>query len=90
MSVCCSSPLSRVASTRLPRLREGRLRSRFSCLEGRVQGGTAPSHTRLFVGERMVGRREEEASQPLEVLAGEEVIGRGEEVTGWPPEVLAG
>ena len=38
----------------------------------------------------MVGRREEEASQPPKVLAGKEVIGRGEEVAGQPTEVLAG
>ena len=38
----------------------------------------------------MVGRREEEASQPPEVLAGKGVVTRGEEVVGRPPEVLAG
>ena len=54
----------------------------------RLAARPRPSLADASKWQALVGRREEEASEPPEVVADEGLLGQGEEVAGWPPEVL--
>ena len=56
----------------------------------RLAARLRPSLAGVSRWQALVGRQEEEASQPPEVLAGEGVVGRDEEGAGRLPEVLTG
>ena len=56
----------------------------------RLAACSRPSLASANRWQALVGRREEEAIQPSEMLAGEGVVGRSEEMEGQSPKVLTG